>query len=369
MSLFNTLLRLQLNTYGTPVEDWLTEMFKYALENEEDFLLNILHLIDPRIDRIPEDLSLRTQATFKKIRGHREESRPDMVLSFKDYYIFIENKVDSPENVRGKQLNRYAQHLNESSTKNKILVYITRDYDPKNDENEFIENDKPDPSYIFAGCKENTIEFVSLRWHQIFRELKKYKSNPIIQETLTYMKQHNMATNNQFSPMDIMTMSNFNNVRKTMLNVLNGKVKDKLNELGIGTCTLAAMMTQLKNHDRYVFYRGYGAGITFFVGFWMNSRNSVMDYPEIKFVIELDKNSKKRKEIIPALRKIADDNPKRWYQYNLDTDVKNWSGITIHSSIQNFLHKEDHVAEMESFLIKALEDFEKVKPRLEPFMK
>ena len=85
-----------------------------------------------------------------------------MAIFLEEKSIFFENKVNSKEGY--KQLKRYAEHLDKLETDKKCLVYITKNHESKT------------KSKIFEKCKTN-IEFVHIRWYQIFNFLKKYNQH------------------------------------------------------------------------------------------------------------------------------------------------------------------------------------------------
>ena len=70
----------------------------------------------------------------------------------------IESKIGSGEGQE--QLRRYAEHLDKlTGVDGKALLYITRDYDPK------------DLGEILTGLDDNT-RFKQLRWHDFYRFLQ-----------------------------------------------------------------------------------------------------------------------------------------------------------------------------------------------------
>lgn len=148
MSLFQQLLRLHKG--NRPTEDFLTEVFAHCLTVEDGLLADFLKKVD--VKKAPEAFSLKTQVPFQKLEGHTKDSIPDMVLSFKEHILFIENKVGTKEKEKENQLPRYADHLaTYEGVDNKKLIYITRDFDPK-DEDKILRH------------HQGNITFYPLRW-------------------------------------------------------------------------------------------------------------------------------------------------------------------------------------------------------------
>lgn len=340
--LFKILLNLQIKSYGEPLEDYLTEIFAYCLNQDSVMLcafLKAFNIIDVDIDRY----SLTTQYVLKALPHHNIDSRPDMALISDNTTILFENKIDAKEGDH--QLQRYAEHLDKSSSENKILVYITRDYALK-DKNEIIKN-----------C-ENEIKFIQLRWHKIFRFLRGYKENPIVFELLKFMKQNNLAMNNQFSPIDILTMMNFTKVSKIMDETIFGEISDTFEKvIGKKRTQDSTVLTQLNNHDRYVYYAAYDNRVHIFLGYWMNS-DSEKDYPEVVVEIEISPASEVNSTIRDTFHEIS-DKYKSWESYGLN-DPKEWAMIYRKKSLQGFLSEEDHVGSIKAFYKEVLGELETI---------
>ena len=335
--LFKILFDLQIRSHDQPLEDYLTEIFAYCLD-QDGGMLNVFLKEFKIVDRDLEEYTLTTQYELKKLTNHLVDSRPDIALLSDDTTIFFENKIDAKEGAR--QLQRYAEHLNLKSSKNKSLVYITRDYDPK-DKKEILEN-----------CR-NDIRFIPLRWYRIFRFLKQYKENPIVFELLKFMKQNNLAMNNQYSPTDIITMTNFSRVRRTMDETMFGEVSDLFKKINEGRITQASTrLTQLESQDRYVYYAAHDNKLHVFLGYWMNSGNE-KDYPEVGLEIEIS-HAAEKSEIIKDLFIAIAEKHDRW-EVNVN-DPKQWAMVFRKKSLQDFLSDNDHVASLKSYFKDVLKE-------------
>ena len=208
--IFNTLFQLRLKHAKDPLEDYLTEIFAYCLKSNEPLLKEFLNKFI--YNQSYKKSSVLTQQSFVAINSHPSDSKPDMIIQLDDAAIYLENKVASYEgNI---QLQRYAEHLDAEIKKDKVLVYITRDHDPK------------DQNIIFQNC-HNPIQFVQIRWYQIFDCLSKYKDLPIVLELLTFMKLKKLSMSNQFTPSDLITLSNFSQVQTMLDETMYGKTSSK----------------------------------------------------------------------------------------------------------------------------------------------
>lgn len=339
--IFKILFDLKSNSHNSPLEDYLTELFAYCLSKDNDLLnkfFNQFNLYSSDAD----DCIISTQFELKSLKTHSCNSRPDIVIFLSDATIFFENKINSGEGLN--QLQRYAEHLNEIKSKCKTLVYLTRDFDRK------------DPNEIFKNCNSE-IKFIQIRWFQIFNFLKQYKSNPIILELLTFMKQIHLSMNNQFTPIDILTLSNFSKVRKMLDETMYGQVSERFIEINNGISKHSASLTQLRNHDRYIYWADHNEKMWIGLGYWMNSMTDE-DYPEIGVVIEVAPNSDKRDSIINSFLSIVEQFSD-WKGYNLNSPM-NWAGVYTKSSLQSFLSSEDHINEIKGSFIKKLNELDKI---------
>lgn len=341
MGIFKTLFDLRLKAHNRPLEDYLTEIISFVLNSYldlfNDFLIHF-GIIENRV----ESYGITTQLVLKKINKHSSDSRPDMAIFLEKKVIFFENKINSKEGF--KQLKRYAEHLDKITDEKKTLVYLTKHFDLKN------------PKNIFLDCNDH-IDFIQIRWHKTYRFFKKHKSNPVVFELLLFMKQINLSMNNQFNPSDIITLTNFTNVRKMMDETMFGTVSKKFKQINKGISQKSASMTQLRDHDRYIYYRSHKEKMWCGLGYWMNSRNE-KDYPDVGIVIEVAPQSSLRKEIISTFQSIVKEN-KSWKGYNL-SNPKAWAGITYGISLQSFLAEESQTEKIKEYFIKGLEQMEKI---------
>jgi len=340
--LFKILFNLQLHSDGDPLEDYLTEIFSYCL-NQDGIIFNALlkefNIVDVDID----NYSLTTQYELKALRHHNFNSRPDMVLNSSNTTIFFENKVDAKEGDQ--QLQRYAEHLDKSPSENKVLVYITRDYAPK------------DKKEITNNC-DNEIKFIQLRWYKIFRFLRGYKENPIVFELLKFMKQNNLAMNNQFSPVDILTITNFAKVSRTMDETIFGEISDLFEKtVGKKRTGDSTRLTQLFNHDRYVYYTPYDNKLVIFLGYWMNS-DSEKDYPEVGIEIEINPNAEVNSTIRDTFKDIS-GKYELWEGFGVN-DPKKWATVYRKKSLQGFLSEEDQVGSIKDYFKEVLSELESI---------
>lgn len=287
-----------------------------------------------------ETFDITAQLTLKKLKTHNTDSRPDMAIFLEKKIIFFENKVNSKEGY--KQLKRYAEHLENITNEKKTLVYITKHFDLK------------DSKQIFKDCTSK-INFIQIRWYKIYRFFRKYKSDPIIFELLVFMKQNKLSMNNQFNPADIITLTNFTNVRRMMDESLYGAVSKKFKLINKGVSKKSTAMTQLREHDRYIYYKNHKEKLWIGLGYWMNSSND-KEYPDVGIVVEVAPQSAVREKITVAFKNITANNP-NWTGYNL-SNPKAWCGITYSKSLQTFLADGSQIEKIKTFFLDGLDELE-----------
>lgn len=340
--IFKILFNLKLKNSNQPLEDYLTEIFAYCLSEDNDLTNEFLNYFEITKSN-HEQITISTQVELKALQNHETDSRPDMAIFSETATFFFENKINAKEGY--KQLSRYAEHLDLLSNNEKKIIYITRDFDEKKS------------NTVFKNCKTlHKNDLIQLRWFDVFSFLKKYNSNLIIFELLNFMKQNKLSMNNQFTPIDILTMSNFSNIRKLMDEVMFGNVSKEFEKVNGSITQPSTCLTQLKSYDRYIYYANHNEKMAVLFGFWMNSMNE-KDYPEIGIQIELSPNSKKNIQIRETFRKISDECD-GWYTYSI-SDITKWAALFKKQSLQNILSKKNHIVEIKKYfnsIIQELDD-------------
>ncbi len=192
-SLLGRLLRLF--PESVPLEDLFTEAVAHLFETRPQLCLAWLKeagLLSPtHAARVDEGyVRVVSQKPFASLEHHSVASRPDLLIEV--YWspdeilaedetvadvIMVESKIGSGEGQE--QLRRYAEHLDKmTNVGSKLLVYITRGYDPKN------------PNEILSGLGEN-IRFEQLRWHDFYRFLRTLQTaekDALVKEVVAFME-------------------------------------------------------------------------------------------------------------------------------------------------------------------------------------
>ena len=282
MALFSRLLNL--NTGSIPLEDFFTELIAYLFSIDKEILYTWLKYLNPLDISAYLDASVSTQRKFDRLDSHLLDSRPDIVIELGDIksqsrsIIFVESKVGSKEH--DDQLLRYAEILDGlSGFQHKFLLYITRDFEPKN---------KKD---IFKNIPEATVQFKQLRWHQFYRFLKSQPDTMLVQEILTFMDEYRMAHNNQFSSIDVIALANFTKSLNLMEETMWGEVSQRFEKVLGAIRQKSTALNQIQSHGRYLMSASMPNGNWWCgLGFILKTSQST-DYPIVRLVLQVAPNS------------------------------------------------------------------------------
>lgn len=177
-SIFSKIIRLSQGDKQR-TEDVFTEIFNVFLNSQKDisWLLEIFGLDYLEIG----DVTSSTQVHLGRLEPQDSASKPDIVIETLNSIIFVESKIDCQEGPD--QLPRYYAHLKNRKETTKILLYITKNYDPKD-----IKDDE-----------QKRIKFRQTTWSKVYFALKSKKFTPkpgvkyYLNEMLTFMEEMDMA--------------------------------------------------------------------------------------------------------------------------------------------------------------------------------
>lgn len=338
MALFTRLLKL--HTGSVPLEDFFTELVAYLFDTNKEILYDWLIEIGLSDVKNYSGIYISTQREFDPLDGDNTGNRPDVVIELIDDnghdIIFIESKVGST--AMPDQLQRYAKVLDRMTNfRHKFLFFITRDFEPK------------DKAAIFKDIPTSPVQFKQLRWHQFCRFLRSRPDTMLIQEIILFMEKYNMAHNNQFSSVDVITLVNFTKSLKLMEEIMWGKVSTEFKSVLGAIRNKASALTQVQAHGRYLM-TAYMSNWWCGLGFILNTED-LTGYPRVCLILEVAPNSSHRAEIIAAMKDIAKKDG--WESRHLG-DSNTWSSVVREKSLQDFLSKVDHVISIEEFFLQAL---------------
>ncbi|MEH2059929.1 MAG: PD-(D/E)XK nuclease family protein [Nostoc sp.] len=359
MSLFTNLLNL--HSAIKPREDFFTEIVAYFLSLNNDILLGWLKHHSIISDDNYSSIKISTQQEHKGLESHPDDSRLDIAVELSTGLntdvIFIESKIGAKDGNNA--LRKYADILsNLPNVRHRILIYITRDYDPKDK----LKEDDPKPA-IKEYCLELSpkINFFQLRWYQFYSLLKERASDILAQEILIFMRKNGMSHTNQFSSVDLLTMVNFNKTLNLMESTLNEEVQDKFKLAFGGVIKGAASMTQWRWRSRYIIYTKF-SGDNFWcgLGYFNLNPDNLAEYPYLGICLEVSPGFIERPKIIKSMQKVINDKPNIWTPVNL-TILPAWSAIFYQKSLQDFLSEKDQLSAIKLFFQESIKELKTVQ--------
>ena len=267
--------------------------------------------------------------------------------------VFIESKLGSREGED--QLKCHGEQLSAiPDIRHRRLVYITREHDPK-DEDEIV-----------GGLRgsDAPVGFVTLRWYGFYRTLEDYRSkslpnSDLIQEVLLFMKQHGMSQTNRLSAADVVALTGMTRMLAFMRETLSGEVEARLREVS-GT-TLARRnetLKQLAEQDHYFLWTYMCPEFWVGGGFYL-AQEASDDYPWLSVALEVGPKQPGRGDTINAMRSFAAD-CSACEPSELD-DPSAWSGLEWAIDLRVVLTAEDHMAAARSHLLKSLDEVARMR--------
>jgi len=343
MGYFTRLYRLLNQGYRELQEDFLTEIFAEALQDEallKSFCVTFLQL---DIESL-EQAKVTTQLTFPKLPGHTTDSRPDCVIEFRrksgKAVIFIESKLGSGEGQD--QLARYAEHLAffKSRGYETYLLYLTQYFDPKEERT------------IFA--KGVTARFLAYRWYQVYEWLNRHR-DVYTCKVLEYMEEMQLNESRTFAPQDIYALQQMNRLQSMLDETFDGIVDETMSSLFGRPIGWSNRNVQLRDFNRYFKGSEQGNMIWVHCGFEFTKD----DYPRAAVRLEVGPGSAKRKEVVAAMEWFLAGHPE-WNGEHIDSQ-QYWAKITVRRSMLHFLDEADHIAAMEKFFVEQLTALHEIK--------
>ena len=263
MSIYARLLALSDRHVRT--EDVLTEVVAHLLRRDADLRpigepLVVRWLRDLGVAQAVVSVEIDTQRAYPALATGEASNRPDLVIEIERAdgsaeVVFVESKVDSGEGTD--QLNRYARTLaaSHASAATRLLVYLTRDPDPKEGE------------AVLAGAA--AVQFRSSRWHHVYDVIHAaYDTAPpplvsLYDDTLSFLRHLDMDHDARFTPADALALARIPRTLRFLDSTLwDGAppLSDRFAALLGGVNQKNAGLSRIRDHDRYTLYRKYEGG-------------------------------------------------------------------------------------------------------------
>lgn len=340
-SLFTKLFRYRERENRSPEEDFMTELIAYIFQNHRNIMMSFLQEFGIMHDGIDiESIMVSTQYTL-----NNSESRPDIAIRLRDAsgkqsIIFVENKINATEGPN--QLQRYFSYLSEKNQNNMFschLIYITKGYDSKENLN-LLSN--------------RGVNFIQLRWWQVFQILKPYEGIEVIKEILKFMKERGLSMSRKFTAYDISTLMNMNRVREMVQESLSGKVEETFYKISGLKYSMPSAESQLRTTGRYIYMGNQDDWFWIGIGYWFEGKVVDAEYPDIGVVVGVKPYHSQRKLITNVISEYTATNI-LWKSFGLTSEDK-WAGMWKKISLKEMLSSEDHISSIQDWYMNSLSD-------------
>ncbi|MGO8930710.1 MAG: hypothetical protein ACLQU3_27950 [Limisphaerales bacterium] len=363
MSLFKQLEKLY-HPDRSQDENAHTEIVAQVLRNSDELTLGWLRSLGVTKLAKADNIRIKTQETFAKLRESDPGSRPDITIRIvadgKKELIFVESKHDAVQGYD--QLQHYADQLDAARSREAFdriaLVFITRDYEP-------------------AQPPQTTVPllftFKGTRWFEFYQHLKarvKKNSDGLAEQLKLFMEEKRMSLGNQFRSTDLVAMESFLSAKALMDETLDGISEKATKILGQPFTKIKYAIDQMRDLKRYLIYSEFmgsdrRAGFQCLIGYWFPHENP--DEP-VWVGIALASNPKApvHRQLNQAFRDWSLKSGGSWAAYQIDDETA-WSWIRKVKAVRSFMGGEDHVGAIKDYLLALLEDvreFKKAYPSL-----
>ena len=343
MSLFNRLLNL--HGGNKPREDFFTELIAYLFTNSSELLFAWIEYNKWLDTSTYTHSTVSTQQYFEPLAHHSMGSRPDILIKLSDGtycdWIFIESKIGSTEGVC--QLTRYADIMaTQINVRKKLLVYITRDYDPKEEGKILDDNSK------------TQVSFRQMRWYEFYKFLLLQSQNSLIDEVIKFMQENRMTLNNEFNTVDVLALANLPKVLSLMNETLGDEVSAKYKEI-IGAIPSQNKMLSELQWKRFNLCVSQKNGLFFGLGYEFPNE-SVTDYPDVQLLLAIHPNASIREQAMKAMRETI--NKRQDWQ---EVESNRWLQYRKKRSLRAFLSTDDHVSEIKKYFMDLLTELKTIK--------
>lgn len=342
-SSYTKIYNLLRNSEANPYEDYLTEIIAPLFEQTNILISFFKQFADINLIDI-HDIKVHTQKTYTKLLTHFTDSRPDLVITFRQgkirKLVFIENKLSSGEGHL--QLHRYQDHLQQSEKAgfSTHLFYITKYFDPKQ-------------------IEKSSTPFCQLQWFQVFSWLQEnYKDDLYCKQILKYMGEIELNKSRTFLPQDVYSVQNLGKTISMLDQCLNGKTSHSFISFFGKPKPWGNRAIELRDYNRYVIrndqsdWKFVGCGFTF----------EDSDYPEVSVFIEINANSKNKAVLMSTFEEFEQGN--EGWTFQRPEDQNDWFMLYASKSLIQFLTEKDHIEAIEQFFIDKLTELNKIKGNL-----
>lgn len=334
-SLFTRVFSYRQRENNSPLENFLTEIFAYCLESDNNF----------RLDFFSQCLDIHTKATDIKIETQEEYEgygRPDIEINFADTAILFECKVEAIE--RQNQLEDYASILkkHKPAEHSKHIVFLTKYFEHKE-------------------LTDTTINLHLIRWFAVY-ELIDDTHSQITNQLKTFLKDQGMEKIKNFTIQDLLAMKTIPETMTKMDELLE-QFKPECDKQFGGFSKDSSRSTRLPNSiyinyvqlnfDKLVYHLLLGF-------FWWSDE---LEVPVIGVSLEISVKRFENSELVRILDKELLDK----YDWEFEDDGRFYFYSSFKPLTDFITADEDNIPAMKKFLqsqLNILYDIRKTYPKL-----
>ncbi len=353
-SLFSNLYKYRQKEGKDASENFLTELFAYVLQNDEDFQFAFFQILlkdNKKFDLDFEKKYVIKVSSQNKYPIPNETSKfiqPDIEIEFFDdnkliALFFIENKIDSHLGNRKDEVNNDTNQLinyekvlickSKDEAKNIYLIYLTKYFEDI--------SSKFDPSKKY---------FKQITWNEVFQHTLSKREfqdkNSISSQFKLYLTELGMNNTNSFNTRDIAIFQDFfNSTYSKMIGILE-YVKTQMEIIKFGS---------IKIHPWAIESIGKNDNKEFKIGFWIGNEGE--DNATFYFIYQ---NNDLKDKVGEKIKTLNEEN-------GYENEIKGWNKVNEEDNkIQKYIllknlfsKKDDHNIVIAEFCKKA---FEEIKP-------
>ena len=341
--LFSNLLKL--HAQPVPKENFFTEVVAWMFAAYPELLYAwVKECLE--IDEQYHQSIVETQVDFEASKTYGQDCKPDILITLKTGashdLLMIESKVSSKEGPD--QLLRYAEQLTLAEGSNRYLVYITRDYEPK--DAELIKKKYP------------SVRFFQLRWYQFYQFLERQQSTTMIEEVLKFMQEHEMTKITTITPDKLQAFKFIPELFEYFDAVLYDDIADEFTRVfGKPGKPLEEIV-----YERYCL-TSWVEDWNCQLGFWMPGEEDTLPYVGVTLEINADLGYRRWNNLARKLKQVELESAQSafpWHGESLDTP-NTWATISLLTPMSEILKEINNVDAAKRHLTACLKEAERVK--------
>ena len=357
MSLFTKLFYLS-SSVNKPLENYFTEIVACFLHHNQDILIAWLKSYSIIIEDNYSNIKVLSQERYKN-----EKSIIDIQIDLSNGIdtdlIFIESKIDAED--PNNNLKKYAEILrNLPNIRHRILIYITR------------KDDRKDEIKVYTSNLSPKVSFYSLKWQDFYEFLNEHEADSLKPDTLKieilkFMEKKEMSKNKEFSPIDLVSMINYRNFLKKTSNLMESTFSDEVNnkfQENFGKEKLIKpTLAKWKADGLYTISKEFPDWeFRYFLGYFdCTPEENSTEYPNIehlKLGVAIGASAKYRmrsKFCLKSMDKVKDER-----DWRKRTNDEGWMTIDYTINIQELLSGKDHLSNIRNYFLESIDELKKI---------